>query len=133
MNRKEKIAMEFVSLHKDTDWENWVDVNKLEDIYYNIVGGLYGGDFDMANNYQIEIDRFESKSGKPIQFKVSGLWIGVISEPDYDDCDEDEEVMSDADIFFEKVKHLINPKTPSEHLELKIILKELGVTLIEEQ
>jgi hypothetical protein len=96
MNRKEKIAMEFVSLHKDTDWENWVDVNKLEDIYYNIVGGLYGGDFDMANNYKIEIDRFESKSGNPIQFKVLGLWIGVISEPDYDDCDEDEEIQVNA-------------------------------------
>ena len=71
MNKKEEIALDFVSLHKDTDWENWVDVNELEDIYHLLIRGAYGGEIDESGFINsLEIDRFDSKSGNPIIFEI---------------------------------------------------------------
>ena len=69
--RKKEIALDFVSLHRDTDWENWVDVNDLEDIYNFLIRGVYGGEID-ENGFinSLEIDRFQSKTGNPIIFEI---------------------------------------------------------------
>lgn len=71
MNRKEEIALDFVNLHKDNDWENWSDVRSLESIYHNLVGGVYG-EFEDNNmgDMCVEIDSFDSNSGNRIIFEI---------------------------------------------------------------
>lgn len=87
MSNKQKIAAEFVGLHKDSDINHWQplnesnDVKKLNSIFINLISGVYGecrglnGGYDESNNYvvptrwEIEIGRYESASGSPILFQ----------------------------------------------------------------
>ena len=71
MNRKEEIALDFVDSHKYNDWEDWPNVNKLEDIYYNLVGEVYGtfSDNNMGD-MTIEIDSSDRPDGIPYLFEI---------------------------------------------------------------
>ena len=82
---KIEIAKAFVDSHKDADIDNWQPMNlnddaKLESIYNNMVGGVYGECRDNAeygedgeivteaDEFEIEIASHESASGNPVLF-----------------------------------------------------------------
>jgi hypothetical protein len=67
MNRKEQIAVDFIDLHKSFDY----DKDKLETIYNNLVGGVYGEFEDNGmGDMVIEIQGSDRKDGNPFLFEI---------------------------------------------------------------
>lgn len=71
--QKVDIAQDFVSLHKDSDIDNWQPMGvfgeeKLLAIYANMVDGEYGECTLEDGFYEVEIGRFEHKDGHAYMF-----------------------------------------------------------------
>ena len=70
---KQKIAIDYIALHKDNNIELWqpyglIGDRKLEEIYSNLVGGVYGEITEEDGEFRVVIDRFDSLSGNPVDF-----------------------------------------------------------------
>ena len=82
VQNKVEIAKQFVNLHRHSinDWSpkyhvpNMSDEAALLEVYYNLIGGLYG-DTDPSGQGEltIEIDSHDSKSGYPVLFDFPDL------------------------------------------------------------
>jgi hypothetical protein len=85
-SKKIEIAKEFVALHKNNNIDDWVlrcaDKDQAHIIVYRrLVDGVYGevrdnaeydddGEIEVeATEFEIEIGRFDSKSGNPVIFE----------------------------------------------------------------
>ena len=78
MTKKQKIARDFINLHRDNNLYNWVplgncdDETKLERIYCHMMAGTFGSCSFINGKYRIEVDNFDSVDGNSMLFIFNG-------------------------------------------------------------
>lgn len=77
MDNQNKIAQNFVDLHKDSNPENWqsfgfTNQQKLTSIYQNLISGMYGElKEETEGEYKIEISSLDREDKNPFIYQFT--------------------------------------------------------------